>query len=195
MPDSTRIQHIKELIKRHLQESGGAQWKATRLQCPDISDATFWRYLAQVREEAAGKTEGFAQPASGSANSPRDEMPLVGMLPSFYQPLQKMRLYETLLADADIMRAQALDHRGRITNWRMFEKSIALRERLVAHQADAADFFQSQEAQQLFFKQIVEAVSDLPIEFAKPVIDRLRKIQFQRGNSSAPAGVTAADGS
>jgi len=181
MSDSERMQQVKDIIRRHLEEVGPAQWKAVRLRCPDISDATFWRYVKAVREEGGNEEdrEGPPEPIRGQA--PDQEVLPVGALPGFYNPLQKARLYESLLADAEIMRAQAVDHRGKITNWRMFEKSIQLRERLVTEQAELMEYFQNQEANKQFFAQIIEVVDDeLPKEVTYKFIRRLHELQQKR---------------
>jgi hypothetical protein len=180
MSDSERMQQIKDVIRRHLAEVGATRWKAVRLHCPDISDATFWRYVKAVRDEA-GEKLGPSAPTNGSAGQSSDgEVPCLGALPGFYNPLQKARLYESLLADAEIMRAQAVDHRGRITNWRMFEKSIQLRERLVSQQGEVMEFFQSQEGWNQFFAQIIEIVDELPKEVTIKLMERLYGLQQQR---------------
>lgn len=143
MSDSERTQQIKDMIRRHLEEVGTTRWRAVRLHCSDISDATFWRYVKAVREEIAEKP-GPSAPTNRSAGQAwDDEVPCLGALPGFYNSLQKARLYELLLADAETMRGQAVDHRGKITNWRMFEKSIQLRERLVSQQGEVMGFFQA----------------------------------------------------
>ena len=180
MSDSARVQQMKDLIRRHLEKVGARRWKAVRLQCPDISDATFWRYIKAVREEAEVEAGLGASVVQSISQATSDEVPNLGAFPSFYNPLQKARLYQSLLADAEIMRAQAVDHRGRITNWRMFEKSIQLRERLVCQQGEVVDFFQDQETGEKFFAQIIEFVDELPKEVAIKFHQQLHELQQQR---------------
>ena len=179
MSDSEGAQQIKDMIRKHLEQVGAARWKAIRLQCPEISDATFWRYVKAVRDEAP-KDEGPDEASKPIFSHPQEEVPRLGALPAFYNPLQKARLYESLLADAEIMRSQSVDHRGRITNWRMFEKSIRLRERLVAQQGEMINFFQDQDAINLFFAEVMEMAKDLPKEAAEKFVRRLHAIQQRR---------------
>jgi len=179
MPESERKQQIKHLIRTHLADVGGSQWKAVRLQCPEISEATFWRYVDAVRHELDKEAE------PNHLNFPHDQGPegdagkIVG-LPPFYNPLEKARLYETLLADAETMRTQAVDHRGKIINWRMFEKSIQLRERLVCQQREAVAFFQSQEATELLYRELIELTDDLPPEAVKKFLERVSELYPRR---------------
>src|SRR5690242_13592144 len=117
MSDSERAQQIKDKIRRHLGEVGAAGWRAIRAECPEISDATFWRYVKAVREE--GNKEGdHDEPATGPTPKADEDVPRLGALPTFYNPLQKAWLYEALLADAEALRAHAVDRRGKITNAR-----------------------------------------------------------------------------
>jgi hypothetical protein len=177
MSDSERAQHIKDKIRRHLGEVGASGWKVVRTECPEISDATFWRYVKAVREE--GNKDRAHEPVTGPAPTPDEGFPHLGALPAFYNPLQKARLYEALLADAEALRAHAVDRRGKITDARLFEKSILLRERLIAEQAQMMNLFQDQEAIDSFFKQIFEMVSNLPKEFAHEFIEKMEAAQRQ----------------
>jgi hypothetical protein len=180
MSESERARQIKEVIRRHLEEVGARRWKAVRIQCPEISDATFWRYVNAVRKETSKEVEsdGTVQPIPSLA--PNDEIPRLGEFPAFYTPLQKARLYESLLADAETMRTQAVDSRGRIINWRMFEKSIQLRERLVSQQVEVIDFFQNQEALKLFNDQLLKLAADLPTDVARNFVEQLTELQKRR---------------
>jgi hypothetical protein len=179
MSDSERALQVKNMIRRHLEEVGAAEWKALRIQCPEISDATFWRYVKAVREEG-NKVGSHNEAARGPRPAADGDVPLVGALPAFYDPLQKARQYDALLADAEALRAHAVDRRGQITNARQFEKSILLRERLLSQQAEVMNFFQSQEATQLFFDEVIESVADLPEETVRKLMIRLHEQQQRR---------------
>lgn len=176
MSDSERAKQVKDLIRRHLAEVGAARWKVVRRQCQDISDATFWRHVKTVREEG-NEEEDEIGAAAAPAVATDDDVPPVGALPAFYNPLQKARQYESLLADAEALRAHALDRRGKITDARQFEKSIVLRERLLAQQAEILNFFQNQEANKVFYEQLTEMVMELPKEVARKFIERLGELQ------------------
>ena len=179
MSDSERAQQVKNMIRRHLEVVGAADWKAVRTQCPEISDATFWRYVKAVREEG-NKVRDLDEAATNPCPTADGDVPRLGALPAFYDPLQKARLYEALLADAEALRAHAVDRRGKITNARQFEKSILLRERLLSQQAEMMNFFQSQETTKLFFDEILEIAADLPKETALKLMTRLHEQQQRR---------------
>jgi hypothetical protein len=179
MSDSSRAQLVKNLIRRHLEEVGAAGWKMIRTQCPEISDATFWRYVKAVREEG-NKVGDTDEPTTISTREAESDVPRLGALPAFYDPLQKARQYEALLSDAEALRAHAVDRRGKITNARQFEKSILLRERLLSQQAEMMNFFQSQQTAKLFFDEIVEFADDLPEETRQKLMARLREQQQRR---------------
>jgi len=89
-------------------------------------------------------------------------------------------MYEALLADAEALRAHAVDRRGKITDARQFEKSIVLRERLLSQQAEMMNFFQDQETLKLFFDEIRGIVKDLPKETALKLMARLHGGQHRR---------------
>jgi hypothetical protein len=179
MTDSENRRRVMGLIQRHLDVFGPVQWKSVRVQCPEISDATFWRYVDAVRKDAANEVR-LEDPNTCLRQAPGDEIPYLGALPNFYNPLQKARLYESLLTDAEIMRTQAVDHRGKIVNWRMFEKSIHLRDRLLAQQVEVLKFFQDQETGKLLFAQILKIFDDLPNDLTPKLMERLREVQQQR---------------
>ena len=95
MVESERAQRIKRMMRKHLEEFGAANWKGVRLQCPDISDATFWRYVKISRENQDGAA-GPGGPAEQSAvQATGEEVPNLGALPSFYDPYQKARWSST----------------------------------------------------------------------------------------------------
>jgi len=179
MSDSERAQQLKTIIRSHLAEVGAVRWKAVRAQCPAISDATFWRYVKSVREEA-NKVANQDEAASNPCQTADEAVPRLGALPAFYDPLQKARLYEGLLADAEALRADAVDRRGKITNARQFEKSIVLRERLLSQQAEMMNFFQDQEAARLFFEEILKIARDLPKETSIKFMTRIHEEQKRR---------------
>jgi hypothetical protein len=182
MSDSERAQQIKNLIRKHLNEVGAAEWKAVQILCPEISGATFWRYIKAVREEG-NKAGDHDEPAASPCSQADGGVPSVGALPAFYHPLQKARQYEALLSDAEALRSHAVDRGGKITNARQFEKSILLRERLLSQQARMMDFFQNQETNQLFYDELIEIVNDLPEETVQKFMRRLD--EHQQGRLSA----------
>ena len=179
MSDSQRAQQVKNMIRRHLEEVGAAEWKGLRIQCPEISDATFWRYVKAVREEG-NKEAARDEAAVGPSPTADGDVPRLGALPAFYDPLQKARQYEALLADAEALRAHAVDRRGKITNARQFEKSILLRERLLSQQAEMMNFFQNQEVTELFFQETLEIAQDLPEETVRKLMIRMQEVQQRR---------------
>jgi|KBSSwiStaDraftv2_1062776.scaffolds.fasta_scaffold403371_2 hypothetical protein len=179
MSDSVRTHQIKDTIRNHLATVGATRWKAVRLQCPEISEATFWRYVKAVREEWERTTVPDETPPLERPD-PHDGVPRVGELPAFYNPLQKARQYEALLADAEVMRSRSLDYRGKVTNLRMLERSILLRERLLRQQAAVMGYFQNQEAMKLFYDELIEIASDLPRETVLKLMTRLHELQQRR---------------
>jgi hypothetical protein len=152
MSDSERAHQIKDTIRNHLATVGAARWKAVRLQYPEISEATFWRYVKAVREELEKETGPEEAPAPTEKHHPEGDVPRLGALPAFYNPLEKARQYESLLADVEIMRYRSLDYRGRVTNMRMLGRSILLRERLLRQQAEVMDYFQKPGGHEAVFR-------------------------------------------
>jgi hypothetical protein len=109
-----------------------------------------------------------------------DDVPYLGAFPGFYNPLQKARMYETLLVDAEALRAQAVDRRGKITNARLFEKSILLRERLLSDQAEIMNFFQNQDVMHRVFQEIRELCKKVPKEIVVEFLEKIRALQKER---------------
>lgn len=180
MSDSERTQQIKDTIRHHLATVGATRWKAVRVQCPDISEATFWRYVKAAREELEKEAVPEEAPAPTKTHHPDGGVPRLGALPAFYNPLEKARQYESLLADVEIMRSRSLDYRGRVTNMRMLERSILLRERLLRQQAEVMDYFQNQEVFQQFFNEVLEIAADLPEAGVRRLAARLEELQRLR---------------
>jgi len=51
MVESQRAAQVKDMIRQHLEAVGPKNWTSVRVHCPEISDATFWRYAKSIREE------------------------------------------------------------------------------------------------------------------------------------------------
>jgi len=93
MVESERAQRIKRMMRKHLEEFGAANWKAVRLQWPDISDATFWRYVSREKPDGAAGPGGPVEQSAVQATG--EEVLNLGALPSFYDPYQKARWSST----------------------------------------------------------------------------------------------------
>lgn len=179
MVDGERVQQIKNTIRRHLETVGATRWKVVQSQYPGISEATFWRYVKAVREEIAVAEAPL--PSAGSAHEDIiDSTPPLGSLPAYYNPLKKGRQYESLVADAEAMKAQALDHRGRITDRIMYERSILVREKLMREQQQVMAFFQSEEVNQQYHDCLVEVIAAEAPEVHRKLMEKLQSLQEKR---------------
>ena len=179
MADNDRTQQIKSAIRKHLGSVGASRWKIVRAQYPEISEATFWRHVKAVREEAAGAVgpRASALPSREDGTGP---VPPVGALPAFYSPLKKAGQYETLLADAETMKQQAMDQRGRITDRVMYERSIVMREKLLREQQQVMAFFQNQETQKQFYDCLIEVICEEAPGVQIKLMEKLQALQEGR---------------
>jgi hypothetical protein len=183
MSESARVQQIQTLIRDHLDRIGPRHWKAIRVQCPDVSDATFCRYVKAIKAERAQVAKGGAPDALVSPTADeaqQEELPAPGKFPEFYNPVQKARIYNSLQADAEILREQAVDSRGNIINWRMFDKSIQVRERLLQKQGEVMSLLHDQVLMNELYNAIIEATNGLPEEFQKVVVTRMHELNQRR---------------
>ena len=55
--------HLREAIARHLELHGARDWNVVRERFPDISQATFWRYVKAIRHASTVSDPQPAEPA------------------------------------------------------------------------------------------------------------------------------------
>ena len=192
MVESERTAQIKDMIRQHLEAIGPKNWNSVRARCPEISDATFWRYAKSIREELGMGLgpAGAPVPPVPSANAERVLQAAAGPgFFDFYNVAQKVRQYEGLLAQAETMAAHARDHRGRIVNWRMYAKAIALQDKLLWEQLQFMEVLQRTEAAEQFYKTVVRVVAATAPEVARKIMKDLYALKEQGASagSQSPA--------
>jgi hypothetical protein len=161
-----RTQILRGAIAQHLEMHGPRNWKLLWERFPDVSRASFWRHVKAVREA----------PADLGRNA-TDQTPLETggqrLFPPFFEPLQKLAEYERLLPEAEEMGRQAMNNQGKITNWRMYAKSIDMRRDLLQEQITAAQLLLDMGKMQRLCDAVVEAIAAASPELQKDVMGRL----------------------
>lgn len=191
MPDTASIKQLKEAISQHLDTVGPRNWKLVRDRFPEIAPATFWRYVRQVKGGGPQFNSDRGDGVTAGIDYPEINVPLPGIPPDFYKPLEKAAAWERLLADAEKLRDQACDKSGKIVNWRMFDRSILLREHLLLQQKDAiAEFLKFHNAQK-FYDELIETVSTASPEVVSKVMTALLGLDKKWQDRKHPDGKAA----
>jgi hypothetical protein len=126
---------LRSDIAAHLLTSGGAAWSKVRERYPEISMASFWRIVREVKSaqsdalkspEGEGTAEGDAKEAADADESL--SLPLTENL----SPFRLLAEYDRLLDDAEKLRKFAVDQQDNVIRPAAFMQSARLRERVLA---------------------------------------------------------------
>ena len=171
MIDSNRTSQLRKAITIHLKNVGPKKWDLLRADFPEISNATFWRRVKEVRQELeeplVAETPAVDQlGTAGSTDHVQEHITQFGFFAHLQQGLRLRRLF----ADAEILRQQSLDKQGKILNHTMYTKSITLREKLLNSELQMMEKWATINHQTEFYSKFVEVVSAASPEVAKKVM-------------------------
>jgi hypothetical protein len=186
MPDSEigRAGAI-EMIRAHIVEHGERDWAIVRARLPDISDATFWRYVRRTRSGAPAPSVGEARRRLAvAANASCDALagPSVGMTADLGVHLAQ------LFHDVDLLRAYSMKD-GTVKIPTLFTQAIGLRERAILAAVKSRDAILYEAEATAFYKAVVDEVAAVDGAVAHRIMMRLTALQ---GRSSAASGSTRA---
>jgi hypothetical protein len=160
-----RVQALHEAIKQHLQIHGPRDWRLVRDIFPDFSNATFWRYVKAARAPITSPEVNSGPPSPSGPDR--------NAFWQSFSPREKLAAYERLISEAEEMGRQAKNGQGRITNWRMYAKSVEMRRTFLAGQVELlSPLFNTKEIERVF-DDIFKAVESISPDKSKEIFGRI----------------------
>lgn len=169
--DHFRLEGLRCAVREHLTERGPRHWKLVTDRFADVPRATFWRTVKAVRAEGQALSKN-------KKSSPEDPGPvaITALFPADCQPFQKLAEYEGLIRNAQELIDQAKGPGGRIKNWQMHAKGVALRESLVRKQVEVMSELASLHTQACITQAILDLVDEMAPELKKQFVFRFREL-------------------
>lgn len=170
--DHFRLEGLRRAVREHLTEHGARNWKLVMDRFADVPRATFWRTIKAVRAEGEVLSKVKKQ-------QPQDQAPAVTttLFPADCQPLQKLAEYQGLIRSAQELIDQAKGPGGKIRNWQMHAKGVALRESLVRKQVGVMGELVDLDAQACLHQAVVDLVLEMAPELQKRFMLRLQELK------------------
>lgn len=208
--DDTAKNTIRAEIRQHLEAHGGEDLAYVSAKHPEISRATFYRFVAEVRRdmEARGVREGNVREVRKAikARPPRAEMSareLVKHLPATPTPevvagadpvmarqaFDFMRYFHLIVADADLVRDALIitttDADGKtvtkVKNPVLMDKSIGRRLSIIQNWLNSQELIYNYERMREMYAVIVDAVGRADSETQAVILAELRELNAKRG--------------
>ena len=192
---------LKNDITARLLADGSKRWKEIQSKYPQVSSATFFRLVAQVKAERAEADELPAEPATSSRESVAEisqQAPnQAGRGAGLQGPVRADGLVSEialLFEDANLLRSYALDSQGKVKFPNTFVESAKLRDRAIRVAfAMLADIY-GVAAQAAYFDALTDAILASDPETQKRLMLAMYEFQ-QRGPMPArkiPRGISPA---
>jgi hypothetical protein len=176
---------LRSDIEAHLLMEDGAGWKTVQQRYPQVSAATFWRVVRDVkaaRENRAKCSEVVAPSRSSLDHAEAAGGPAEPGFPPLSEDLTPTRLiaeYDGLLDDAERLRAYSIDAQGNVLRPATFLQSAKLRERVVSSAALFVGELWGANTTKALFEMTVEALKAADKTVAKQVLQSMESY-FQR---------------
>ena len=169
--DHFRLERLRRAVREHLSEHGARDWKLVTDRFADVPRATFWRTVKAVRAEGEALSKGEKPSSENSA-----PVSSTILFPADCQPLQKLAEYEGLIRSAQELIDQAKGPGGKIKNWQMHAKGVALRESLVRNQVGVMSELASLHTQACLYQAILDIVDEVIPELKERFVLRFREL-------------------
>lgn len=202
-----RRKEVELAIANHLNLEGPAKWGEFQKKHPDISRATLFRWVEEVRNkmlnQAVGQSPGalkIAQKRIKAMNEPleRVQRKISGQIPAAPSPaiiaengaagvvsINFMGRLEDIWKDAEMLRAHAVgvneDGTPRLKNPNLLEMSMRRREALLETYLHALQEVYSLERMQQFYGMIIEEIGKADPDLQRTILDRLRALNSKHG--------------
>ncbi len=199
IPAETRIA-IKADIRAHLLDERKGQWAVVRDAHPGIKEATFWRLVNEVKAEMAQAALSAGAASQAVSDGPGAALTAIApgtawrALNAKYSAVDVDREFDSLVADAELLRRHALDADGKIANPVLFERSCKLRERLHAHRRDTWAEMLSGERAEVFYSTIIDVIGEASPELQRLVLKRLAAFNAEWRSDVDADGVPLTNG-
>ena len=169
--DHFRLERLRRAVREHLSEHGARDWKLVTDRFADVPRATFWRTVKAVRAEGEALSKGKKPPAEDQASGGTTML-----FPADCQPLRKLAEYEGLIRSAQELIDQAKGPGGKIKNWQMHAKGVALRESLVRNQVGVMSDLASLHTQACLYQAVLDIVDEVIPELKERFVLRFREL-------------------
>lgn len=188
-----------EAIKAHLRDVGSKEWDTLERQFADVPKATFWRWIKDVKDKLSDSpSPQKLQAASKKVRKIVEDLKEVGgMLPATPSPaylaakgaeaeasMDFLGRLNLLYAEAEMLRDYSLNSEGGIRMPMYFHYSIKQRCNILQMGLSILQEVYDLRKVQEIHDAILEAVGKVSPEVQRKVIDRLRKLDRERGISS-----------
>lgn len=206
-PKETQKDEIKLAISNHLHLNGPNGWPDVMAQFPDVSRATFYRYIKEVREdiEAQAASNGGASLRMAQkrirahatkpkqvqrelkTNLPAVPSPavVVGMGSAADEVFNFMGNLNRLMDDAEMMRSAAVtvneDGTEKLKNPNLMDKSIGRRLGMLETWLRSQGLVWNYDKLQELYFAIIDEVGKASPEVQQAVVSRIRTLNNQRG--------------
>jgi hypothetical protein len=186
-------------IADHLAAVGSHDWTAIRSRYGEVPDTTWWRWVRQVKADAADQERLAAAKRDlierALSTSEADKLLSIArnlpasVSPDFiakngsegHQSLDILAHFNELYADAMLLREYAMDSDGRVKAPVFFAQAINLRDSLLNTAMKAAQMVWDLRRMQQFFDIIVEEIGNESPTTKLAILDRLKKLNAKWG--------------
>jgi hypothetical protein len=179
MIDKNKRAAIISDIEAHLLTSGSCDWRTVRNHHGDVSNATFWRILREVKQakaQQADRPNPIAADATSSVSAREsiDPLPLLfpGVLSTSYLTFE----FEQAREDLDRMRAYCLDAEGKVTQPSTFNQYLKLRDRLVEDIMCRRMKLVETDRIDALWKALAEGIMGLDMELGRKVVQIIDEV-------------------
>lgn len=202
--DSKKI--VLDAIREHMLLHGATEWERVRSRFPEVSEATWWRRVADVRKDLQnqgvieGTTKTVAARVGGISKSQAKRIQQVAEhLPAVPSPAviagmpdQHQRItfdffkhFQQIVADADLIRDQLVkvgeDGRPKVVNLSAFDRNLARRLAIVQAWISSQEQVYNYERMQELFRAVIEAVGRADVNTQAAILAELRVLNEKRG--------------
>jgi hypothetical protein len=184
MDYDTRVS-LKADIAAHVLENGSHRWNEVKQRYPQVSSATFWRYVGAAKAAAAAANSGnsSAEPentdfgqTSNFETTPEFE-PRFAYLTSLRGNDVVVEL-ASIAADVERLRDYGLDSAGNVVRPHAFLASITLRQKILEFGLAAIhDIYDLQHQQRFYTRMIEVVVASVPPEDQARVLKELLTLE------------------
>jgi hypothetical protein len=206
-PKEDQKDEVKLAISEHLALHGPKGWPEVQAKFPNVSRATFFRYVKEVREEIERKAADrpgadlkvvqkrirsrVATPDESErqlkANLPTAPSPAVvaSLGPAVDEVFDFMANFNKLLRDADMMRSAAVtvgsDGVEKLRNPNLMDKSISRRLGLMETWLRSQGLVWNYEKLQELYFAVIDEVGKASPEVQQAIVSRIRSLNNTRG--------------
>jgi hypothetical protein len=176
-------------IKRHIVTVGSKRWAVVQTQHPDVSPASFWRYVREAKRDLAAEdmrvvceqgVRGLPCPDQGGGSYDVAAFEAHGVP----RRIDYLATYRQLFADVGALREFALNPDGSIRSPMIFDRSIKRRMSLIARSVKLSQQIYAVRNVQMFMDTLIDEIASESPELQRRLLARLRQLQA----AADPAG-------